>query len=525
MSGGGKETPRQKMIGMMYLVLTALLAMNISKDVLLAFVTIEENLNETNHIFDEKNELLYKTFEAEMANDAVKTKPLKEKADKIKKEAAALCKFIDKCEADIFVVTEGGALTEQQADTFKLQNCSQKDNYDIPTHYLIGEVESPTGKGVELKKKIEDFRKLCLASVPDKEKKTFKLGLVTEDVYDHHAEKKVPWEVFNFNHTTIAASMALLASIKNEIKVAESDVVNALLKQITAEILRFDAVEAKVVAPTSYIMAGEKYEADIFVSAHSSTQNPIITVGGSNVNVEGGVGKYVVSTSAEGLKEYKGVIKVKGPDGSVKDYPFEGAYMVAKPAMAVSPTKMNVFYIGVDNPVDITVAGAAPTDVVATLTGATGSINPLGQGHYIVKVSPGSPKCMINVAIKTKGGSSKSMGSMEFRVKKVPSPLASFAGITGDGSASKGELEAALGVVPKLDDFVFDLKFPVISWVMSMNINGVFVDEKATGYQVTGNMKSMLARAKVNSKILIEQVQVQAPDGIRKVPGCVIKVK
>jgi len=524
MGGGGKETPRQKMIGMMYLVLTALLAMNISKDVLLAFVTIEEGLNETNHIFDEKNELLYSTFEKEMANDPTKTKPLKDKADKIKKEAAALCKFIDKCEADIFVITEGGALTEQQADTFQLQNCSQKDNYDIPTHYLIGEVENPTGKGVEIKKKIQEFRKLCLASIPEKEKKTFKLGLVTEDIYDHHAELKVPWEVFNFNHTTIAASMALLASVKNEIKVAESDVVNSLLKQITANIMRFDAVEAKVVAPTSYILSGEKYEADIFVSAHSSTQNPVITVGGSNVNVENGVGKYVVNTSAEGLKEYKGVIKVKGPDGKEQDYPFEGAYMVAKPAMAVSPTKMNVFYIGVDNPVDITVAGAAPTDVIASLTGATGSINSLGEGHYIVKVSPGSPECMINVAIKTKTGS-KSMGAMKFRIKKVPSPLASFAGITGDGSASKGELEAAGGVVPKLEDFVFDLKFPVISWVMSMNINGVFVDEKATGPGKTPNMSTMLSKARTGGKILIEQVQVQAPDGIRKVPGCVIKVK
>jgi gliding motility-associated protein GldM len=529
MSGGGKETPRQKMIGMMYLVLTALLAMNISKDVLLAFVTIEEGLKETNHIFDEKNEVLYSTFKREMENDAVKTKPLKEKADKIKKAAAELCKFIDKCEAEIFVLTEGGNLTEQQADTFQLQHCTQQDNYDIPTHYLIGEVENPTGKGVELKKKIAEFRKLCLASVPEKEKKTFKLGLVTEDVYDHHAEMKVPWEVFNFNHTTVAASMALLASVENEIKVAESDVVSALLKQITASLMRFDAVEAKVVAPTSYIMAGEKYEADIFVSAHSSTQDPKIVInGGGSVPVEGGVGKYTVGTSAEGLKEYKGVIKVKGPDGIEKDYPFEGSYMVAKPAMAISPTKMNVFYIGVDNPVDITVAGAAPTDVVATLTGATGSINPLGQGHYIVKVSPGSPKCMINVAIKTKsktGSGSKSMGSMEFRVKKVPSPLASFAGITGDGSASKGELEAAGGVIPKLEDFVFDLKFPVISWVMSMNINGVFVDEKASGASKTANMATMLSKARTGGKILIEQVQVQAPDGIRKVPGCVIKVK
>ena len=114
---------------------------------------------------------------------------------------------------------------------------------------------------------------------------------------------------------------------------------------------------------------------------------------------------------------------------------------------------------------------------------------------------------------------------MEFRVKKVPSPLASFAGVTGDGKASKGELQAAGGVIPKLEDFVFDLKFPVISWVMSMNINGVFVDAPASGPGKTGQMSDMLNKAKPGTKILIEQVKVQAPDGVRSIPGCVIKVK
>ena len=182
---------------------------------------------------------------------------------------------------------------------------------------------------------------------------------------------------------------------------------------------------------------------------------------------------------------------------------------------------MNVFYIGVENPVDISVAGAAPTDVQATMT--NGSIINKGQGHYIVKVtSPG--ECKVNVSVKTKTGS-KAMGSMPFRVKKVPSPLASFAGITGDGKVSKGEMQAAGGVIPRLEDFVFDLKFPVISWVMSMNINGVFVDAESKGPGVTGTQKEMMNKAKTGTKILIEQVKVQAPDGIRSIPGCVLKIK
>jgi hypothetical protein len=117
------------------------------------------------------------------------------------------------------------------------------------------------------------------------------------------------------------------------------------------------------------------------------------------------------------------------------------------------------------------------------------------------------------------------MGTMPFRIKKVPSPLASFAGVTGDGTATKGELMAAGGVIPKLEDFVFDLKFPVVSWGLSMNVNGVFVDEAASGPGKTGKMTDMISKAKSGTKILIENVRVQAPDGVRKIPGCVIKVK
>jgi gliding motility-associated protein GldM len=536
---GGKETPRQKMIGMMYLVLTALLALNVSKEILNAFVIVEDGLNTTNANFDGKNGVLYSKFEKAMADNKVKTEPWYKKAMDVKKQAAELCKIVDDIKSELYLEVQK-LPSKEVADTFKLKQLDSKDNYDIPTHYLLGATPETPGADAHilpLKEAMIKFRKALVDIVPEKERANLKLGLSTEDTKDDEG-KTVSWEFNNFDHTTMAATMCILAGIKNDIKNAESDVVGVLLKAITADDFSFDAVEAKVVAPTSYIVSGEKYTADIFVSAHSSTQNPEIIIGqvdtsnktmpkivgtGTPVTVVNGVGKYEVATGSEGVQEYNGVINVKGPDGSVKPYRFHGEYMVARPSMAVSPTKMNVFYIGVDNPVDISVAGAAPTDVVASLTGAQGSISSSGQGHYIVKVTGGT-KCDINVSVKTKTGS-KSMGKMEFRVKKVPSPLASFAGVTGDGSATKGELTAAGGVIPKLEDFVFDLKFPVISWVLSMNINGVFVDEPAQGPNKTGKMNEMLSRAKPGTKILIEQVKVQAPGEVRKIPGCVIKVK
>lgn len=545
---GGKETPRQKMIGMMYLVLTALLAMNISKNVLEAFVTIEEGLNKTNENFDGKNEALYAKFEKQLKDDKDKTKPYYDKAIKVKKAAEELCKFIDDSKAELYMLSEGPELLKPMADTFKLKNSNNKDNYDIPTNYLIGpETATPTGKGVELKKRIVEYRKLLFEQIPAKEHSSLKIGLSTEDVYDSHEGKKTPWEVFNFDHTTVAACMALLAGVKNDIKNAESDVVKKLLEAVDAGDFKFDAIEAKVVANANYITAGEDYTADVFVSAHSSTQNPVVTIGtvdttardekgkiipklvgaGTTVPVSAGVGKLVIPTSAEGDQEYSGIIEIKDPTGKMIPYEFHGKYTVAKPSMAVSPTKMNVFYIGVENPVDISVAGVAPMDVNATLSGGQGTITKAGGGKYIVKVTGGDAKGMVNVNVtkKTKDGQKSAGPPMPFRVKKVPSPQASYAGVVGDGKVSKGEIAAAGGVIPKLEDFVFDLTFPVVSWNMSIFVNGVYVDYTANGAAATSQMKDILQKVKTGQKVMIEEVKVRAPDGIRKIPGCVLKIK
>lgn len=523
---GGKETPRQKMIGMMYLVLTALLALNVSKEILNAFVIIEDGLNVTNKNFDSKNELLYSKFDKAMADNKTKTEPWYKKAKEAKKKSADLCAYIDEIKSEMYQRIQ--KVEKNVADTFKLRNLDSKDENNIPTEIMIGagaDAEHATGKAKDLKEKIEAFKKEMTALVPKTEQAGLKLGLSTEEMYSIGDEKMVPWEANLFEHQPVAAVLSILAKIKNDVKNAESDVVSTLLKSVDANDFKFDAIEAKVVAPTSYIMQGEEYTADIFVSAHSSTQNPEIIVGGSQkVPVENGMGKYTARAGSEGLQEYSGVINVKAPDGTIKAYPFSQSYMVARPSMAVSATKMNVFYIGVENPVDISVAGAAPTDVVATVAGGGGSIINKGQGHYIVKVSSGN-ECKVNVSIKGKGGTSKSMGAMPFRVKKVPSPQASFAGVIGDGKVSKGELLAAGGVIPKLEDFVFDLKFPVISWNMSVFINGGYADYTAQGPGATAAMKEILNKAKTGQKVLIEEVKVQCPDGVRKITGCVLKIK
>ena len=185
---------------------------------------------------------MYSKFDKALAENKTKTKPWSDKAYKVREEAKKLCKYIDESKAELYQLAQP-ELNKQAADTFKLINGTSNDNYDIPTNYLIGpEVSAPTGRGVLIKKRIASFKKLLMDLVPEKDRAGFKIGLHTEDVYEAHVEKVVPWEVYNFDHTTMAACMALLAGVKNEIKNAESDLVTLLLRAIDAGDFKFDIV-------------------------------------------------------------------------------------------------------------------------------------------------------------------------------------------------------------------------------------------------------------------------------------------
>ena len=183
---------------------------------------------------------------------------------------------------------------------------------------------------------------------------------------------------------------------------------------------------------------GDEYKAEIFVAAFSTTQNPNVMIGKvdttdgqlkmagsidtSSVVVDRGVGTYTVKASSEGLRKYEGIIEVQAPDGSKIPYRFESEYMVMKTGVVVSPTKMNVLYIGVDNPISVSVPGVAPENVTATLAG--GSLTndaKAGKGNYIAKVT-GGKEANVNVSAKFgEEGTSRRMGEFKFRVKSTRS--------------------------------------------------------------------------------------------------------
>ena len=542
---GGKETPRQKMIGMMYLVLTALLAMNVSKDILNAFVTVNESLVKTNANFDAKNSVTQNAFELAMLNDEKKTKPYYLAAKSIRTMSKDLDKFIADLKSELVVEVE--KVDKKVADTTKLARVNGKDNYNEPTHFLIGpDEEHATGKAKELREKIEKYRADILALIKNTVKKqadvaTFEkaLGLKTDKVYSLFEEKNVSWENNLFYHTPLAADITHLTRIQNEIKNTEGDAINLLFSQISAADFKFDTLAAKVVAPSSYVLSGSEYTADVFVAAFSTTQNPQVWLGtvdtttntikgpidSTSVHVDRGIGTYTIKTSADGLQKWSGLIRVKSPDNTYKSYPFKSQYMVARPAAAVSPDKMNVFYIGVDNPVTISAAGVAPSDLTPSISGGGGTITKGPKpGQYIVRVTQQTPATItVNAKIN---GTNSNQGSFPFRVKRVPPPIAVFANKKGDDNITKGELTSTLGVLAKLENFDFELNFEVVSFDVSMLMGSNVVTAHSSSNKISPEQKNILEHAKTGSKVYIETVIAKGPDGLPvKIPGVNLKVK
>lgn len=516
---GNKLSPRQKMIGMMYLVLTALLALNVSKEIINAFVTIDDALTTTVSNLAGKNSQAYKSFEKEMQSDPTKTKPYYDKALAVKKLCDDMSVYLGSIKDTLLRATDK---VDAGVKTPTSRELEKKDDYDTPTTIMVGSENDGKGhKASELKARMENYKKSLLANMNDNDRAQFSKRLDelfnTKDPDPKVVEDgKRTWEMFNFYHNPVVATVALLTKMQTDVKNAESEIVNHLLSSINATSFKVSSMEGKIIAPTSYIIIGQEYTSDVFLAAMSETSNPeiVVTSGGGSIKVEGGVGKYTAHPGADGEQKYGGMIRVKDPADptKTKEYPFAGSYIAAKPSSSVSADKMNVIYIGVDNPFTVSVPGVAHDKVKVTPSNCTMTPDPkAGKGHFIVKATA-QGEAMIKVSADL-NGKVLPMGDFKFRIKRIPDPVAKIGG-KKEGGIAKSALQAQSAIIPVMEGFDFDLFSKVKSFRMSRYGKGRDPIEKASDSgALTGEMKEVINQARAGDKIMFEYIQATMPDG------------
>jgi gliding motility-associated protein GldM len=498
------------MIGMMYLVLTALLALNVAVEVLNAFSLIDESLRKTTENTYSKSGEIYSKFEAAMQENPVATKKWKEKADKIKIEAQQVVTYIDSLKNKIVKTIEG-----PQGDP---NNLTKKDDINVPGQIMILEQENGKPRGEVLKDKINAYREFLINLIEDKKADAsviegLKGTLNTDEITSADGTKRL-WEVGYFESMPSAGVMALMSKMQADIRNAESTMLSYLYQNIGGTDFKFNKIEAIVTAPSNYVLMGQPFEAHVFIAASDSTTKPVIKMnGGAELKVENGKGIYTGGTGSPGIKTFGGVIELKQPKtGKILTFPFQSEYTVGKASLVVSPTKMNVFYIGVDNPVDISVAGVPPNKVSPFITGG-GSLRSKGGGHYTVRVKgPQGAKVKVGATAKLESGN-RNMGSMEFRVKKVPDPVAKVGG-KRNGTVAKNWLSAQTGVQAVMENFDFDLRFNVISFTVSAVLRGGYSeDARSNSARFTAQQQALIRQVQSKRKVYIEDIKARGPDG------------
>lgn len=568
---GGKETPRQKMIGMMYLVLTALLALNISKEVLNGFVKVENGLHQTDATIRSKVAQMMYEFETKNAQNAEKVGPYFDAAKSAADKATALHNHITQMKARILATSDGqaeaiaagdlsgyiGYDSENKRDTvLNLKYLAVKDEYQKITHFLVGSEPQAPNEGnytaSDLKAKLEIFREELKAisftdaldqpwATSDKMKatldKTFQYGDEMED-----GEMRL-WEAVNFYDVPVAAVIPLLSKMQIDIENAKADLIMELMSGIEAKSYKFTNLMPLVVPESNYILRGDTFRAKVLLAAYDGTNPPDIYVGedkwdlqDSSLHVyEGtdaltigpeGLGELRISTRGLSLGErsHKGVIRFQGPDGSIEDYPFyTPAYTVAEPALVVSPTKMNVFYRGLPNPVEISVPGVAEDKLTVRIN--TGHKIRKGTDGYIVE--PGSGKeATITVSAEMPDGSKKNLPGVGFRVKRIPDPVPKFAGKTpSDRTINKTALVNAPSVGAGMLNFDFDVTVRVKSFNISVSRGGNLTEQSSSSNLITSDMKALLNSCTRGSVVYIDNIVVSMPDNTeRAVAGLKLKV-
>ncbi|AXT56804.1 gliding motility protein GldM [Aquimarina sp. MMG015] len=492
---GGKLSPRQKMINLMYLVFIAMMALNMSKEVLSAFGLMNEKLTAANTIATERNSAFMTGLADKVSEQPEKYTPLKQKADEISTYSNEFNAYVEQLKSE---------LLETADDPTDYETMDKPDALD--TKFFEGGKTSAAAS--EFLEKIKTYREgvvTAIRSVKEVDGQVatdVEKAFSTEDV-ENRDKVKVDWLKYNFEGFPLVASLTKLTQMQADVKTTESKVLSALLAGQQASELSFSNYEAIVVPDKTAFFSGEKFKGRIVLGRFDATLKPtkVMVNGKEQTEVQNGQIMLDFPAGNVGERKIDGVLEFKEGD-SIIPIKIQSTYaVIPKPNSAViSADKMNVVYRGVQNPMTISIPG-----VPAVSASAPGLKKSGGAGKYVMNVTTVKAR---EVAIKVSGklpnGTTVS-DSKKFRIKDIPRPVGTARGEDGSIKMSKSGLEkASIGAI--LPDFDFDIKLDVTSFKFkvsgqpTINVRGRRLDSRA---------KSALKKAKRGSTVQVMDIKAQ----------------
>jgi gliding motility-associated protein GldM len=494
---GGKLTPRQKMINLMYLVFIAMLALNMSKEVLSAFGILNNKIESSNSITDTRNESSFLQLQQKAKDQPLQYGDKKAKVDKIR----ALCKeYSDYIEGIKTTITKG--FPKDKEGNYP---CEQMDKSDaVDNLFYNGDKESKEGK--EFLERIRGFagqlKAIGGSSIAEVEMKKIEKRFETNDVYSEKAEAKLPWLDYNYHHFPLIASVTKLTQLQADIKTTESDIMEGMFKSDLVAAASLTAYQPIVVPEKTAFFQGEAVKGKIILGKFDpNLVAKSVVVNGVSVPAKAGQADFSFGAGAVGEHEITGSFNFD-ENGKVISLPIKGNYVVVpQPKSAnISADKMNVVYRGLPNPMTISFAGISDDKVSASAPGLTRAT---GTGKY--NLNPGSgTEVKVSVTAKLPDGKPVS-DSKIFRIKNIPAPAGAIGGVTGVQKGAKSRLEVSQ-ISAQLQDFLYDLNFQVTRFSFKVPGQAAII---VSGDRVNAQCKAALARATKGDQISIFDIKTK----------------
>ncbi len=513
------KEPRQKMINMMYLVLTALLALNVSAEILNAFKTVNNSIIQSNGVVTEKNNLTYKSFQDKLANS--QTHDLAAiwapKAAEVQKLSTTLYDYIDKLKGELIdesspSMKDGMKEYNEASLDAATRLFDEKGNGKILYNSLIAYKQNL----LDVLKPEEFANSPKIMEDVKNQKATFARELpmdlrvpTSQSGNARTADSAKDWTLNYFHMTPTIAAMTILSKFQSDIKNSEAQMIDYLHKKIGEVTVVFDKFQVLAQASSNYVMPGDELDITAGIGAFSAASKPAITINGqpSAGSVPDGAAEY--KTKAEGAGEHSVNVHIVyyKPDGSSVPVDKVVKYTVGLPSgSSVFLKKMNVMYIGEENPLTISGGSVGREKVHVSFEGG-GTIENTGGDEWVAKpTKPGMSKVIVNAAGK--------IATFDMRIKYLPNPTG-FVGTHKGGAISSAEFKADGGLIARLENSDFESPFQVISYKLSAIGGSITQPVQASndGNRWTGRAASIVAQSSPGTNVFFDEVHVKGRDG------------
>ncbi len=506
MAVNSPNSPRQKMINLMYLVFIAMLALNVSVEVLDGFGLVDDSLRNSADTMQERNNLIMEELESYNLQNREKAGSWYDKGVLVRTMSDSLTQYIARLKLQMVLQADG-----KKAD---ITHIKHKEDLEAASVVMLSPVG---GEGKKLRESLILYRETVASLVTDSARRK----IIQKSLSTVSRAGNKSWEASLFENMPLAAAVTLLTKLENDVRSAEGEALSSILNSVDVDDFRMNRLSARLIPESDVVIQGGTYNARVILAAEDSTRHPLLTLNGvpqpAAVN-----GAFTLPANSIGTFPLEGYLEIAGRSGISKQYPFSGNYTVVEPMATIAPTLMNVLYAGIDNEIAISVPGFAPQNINVTIS--NGQLSRRGN-KWSVRPATAGQDVTLSVSARTAGGAVRPLASQQFRVRALPdpTPFLEYRDTSGNvvsrksGSIPKSTLLSSEGLKAAIDDGILQVPFQVRSFrTVFFDSMGNAIPEVSNGSRFSDRQREQIRRLSRGSYFYISGVRAAGPDGTER---------